>query len=130
MHHFLTTSPWNIEKLRVLRLKLILQVLNGRPIILIIDETGDRKKGNKTDYVKRQYIGNLGKVENGIVSVTAYGVFCGMTFPLLFEIYKPRERLKPEDKYLTKPQIAAILMRKLKSMGYKLNLELADSLYG
>jgi len=34
----------------------------GRPIILIIDETGDKKKGNKTDYVKRQYIGNLGKL--------------------------------------------------------------------
>jgi SRSO17 transposase len=42
----------------------------------IIDETGDRKKGNKTDYVKRQYIGNLGKIENGIVAVTAYGVIC------------------------------------------------------
>jgi SRSO17 transposase len=130
LHHFLTTSPWNIEKLRVLRLELILQVLKGRPIILIIDETGDRKKGNKTDYVKRQYIGNLGKVENGIVAVTAYGVFCGMTFPLLFEIYKPRERLKPGDKYLTKPQIAAIMMKKLELMGFKFNLVLADSLYG
>jgi len=35
---------------------------------------GIKKKGNKTDYVKRQYIGNLG-TENGIVVVTAYGVF-------------------------------------------------------
>jgi len=51
----------------------------NRPIILIIDKTGDKKKGNKTDYVKRQYIGNLEKTENGIVVVTAYGVFCGMT---------------------------------------------------
>jgi SRSO17 transposase len=39
--------------------------------VLIIDETGDKKKGSKTDYVKRQYIGNLGKVEHGIVVVTA-----------------------------------------------------------
>jgi SRSO17 transposase len=130
LHHFLTTSPWDIEKLRALRLELILQVLKGKPIILIIDETGDKKKGNKTDYVKRQYIGNLGKIENGIVAVTAYGVFCGMTFPLLFEVYKPRERLKPGDKYRTKPEIAAILMRKLESMGFNFNLVLADSLYG
>ena len=99
LHHFLTTSPWDIEKLRALRLDLILKILKGRPIILIIDETGDKKKGSKTDYVKRQYIGNLGKVENGIVVVTAYGVFCGMTFPLLFEVYKHSERLKPEDTY-------------------------------
>jgi SRSO17 transposase len=53
-------------------LNLILQRLAGRAITLIIDDTGDRKKGHHTDYVKKQYIGNLGKVENGIVAVTAY----------------------------------------------------------
>mgnify|MGYP001801457526 FL=1 len=101
LHHFLTVSPWDVKLLRKQRLQLILNILCGRPIILIIDETGDKKKGKSTDYVKRQYIGNLGKTENGIVAVTAYAVFCGMTFPLTFEIYKPRERLKPEDKYYT-----------------------------
>jgi SRSO17 transposase len=28
---------------------------------VIIDETGDRKKGKKTDYVARQYLGSIGK---------------------------------------------------------------------
>ena len=96
-----------------IRLQLILDILSGRPIILMIDETGDKKKGKSTDYVKRQYIGNLGKTDNGIVAVTAYAVFCGMTFPLTFEIYKPRERLKEGDKYLTKPQIAAQMIKEL-----------------
>jgi hypothetical protein len=32
------------------------------------------RKGKTTDYVARQYIGNLGKLENGLVSVNAYGV--------------------------------------------------------
>ena len=72
--HFLTESPWEIEKLTEARLNLILQVLADREIILIIDETGDKKKGSTTDYVKRQYIGNLGKIENGIVAVTAYTI--------------------------------------------------------
>lgn len=130
LHHFLTTPSWSVEQLRALRLELILEVIKSRPIVLIIDETGDKKKGNTTDYVKRQYIGNLGKVENGVVAVTAYGLFCGMTFPLLFEVYKPREKLKPGDKYLTKPQIGAMLIRKLQLMGFKFNLVLADSLYG
>ncbi len=130
LHHFLTESPWKIEDLRNLRLKLILQVLKGKSIVLIIDETGDRKKGNRTDYVKRQYIGNLGKMDNEIVAVTAYGVFCGMTCPLLFEVYKPRERLKPGDKYFSKTEIAVMLLEKLKKMGFKFNLVLADSLYG
>lgn len=88
--HFLTESSWSVKSLRTARLKLILQVLAGREINLIIDETGDRKKGYHTDYVKRQYIGNLGKVENGIVVVTAYGFIEGTTLPLMFEVYKPR----------------------------------------
>lgn len=46
LHHFLTVSPWQVEQLREQRLKLILQVLEEREIILIIDETGDRKKGD------------------------------------------------------------------------------------
>jgi SRSO17 transposase len=128
--HFLSESPWQVKDLREQRLKLILQVLQGREINLIIDETGDRKKGEKTDYVKRQYIGNLGKVENGIVAVTAYGYLEGMTFPLIFEVYKPKERLEQGDTYRTKPEIAGILIQKLQEMGFKFKLVLADSLYG
>ena len=130
LHHFLTVSPWDVKLLKRQRLKLILDILSGRPVVLIIDETGDKKKGKSTDYVKRQYIGNLGKTENGIVAVTAYAVFCGMTFPLTFEIYKPRERLKEGDKYFTKPQIAAQMIEELQEFGFKFNLVLADSLYG
>ncbi|MBH8552684.1 transposase [Nostocaceae cyanobacterium CENA357] len=74
LHHFLTESPWSVESLKKRRLELILRVLNEQSLILIIDETGDKKQGRTTDYVKRQYIGNLGKIENGIVVVTAYGV--------------------------------------------------------
>lgn len=79
-----------MARLRQTRLKRILQLVNGQPIILLIDETGDCKKGNHTDYVKRQYIGNVGKQENGIVAVTAYGLFQGMILPLCFEVYKPK----------------------------------------
>ncbi len=63
LHHFLTDSPWEASALRERRLELILRALNGKEIIIVIDETGDRKKGKKTDYVSRQYIGNLGKIE-------------------------------------------------------------------
>lgn len=130
LHHFLTESPWKVKELRKLRLSLILQVLQGRPIILIIDETGDPKQGKTTDYVKRQYIGNLGKIENGIVAVTAYGIIEGMTFPLTFEVYKSKERLQKEDKYKSQPQIASEMIRELQKMGFNFELVLADSLYG
>lgn len=97
---------------------------------LLIDETGDCKKGNHTDYVKRQYIGNVGKKENGIVAVTAYGLFKGMILPLSFDIYKPKDRLKTGDEYQSKPQIAARMIRQLQAMGFHFELVLADSLYG
>ena len=122
LHHFLTESPWTVQQLRQKRLELILKVLHGRAIILLIDETGDCKKGKSTDYVKRQYIGNVGKKENGIVAVTAYGLVEGMILPLSFEVYKPRERLKDGDVYQTKPQIAAMMIRQLQAMGFRFEL--------
>jgi len=88
LHHFLSNSPWEVVLFRRKRLELILAVLQGEKVFLVIDDTGARKKGASTDYVQRQWIGNLGKVENGIVAVTAYAVVRDMTIPLTFEVYK------------------------------------------
>ena len=68
----------------------------GVVITVIIDETGDRKKGKKTDYVARQDLGSIGKIDNGIVSVNAYGVYQNITFPLIFKVFKPKGTLKQE----------------------------------
>ena len=62
LHHFLTESPWKVQQLRQQRLELILKVLNGRTMILLIDETGDCKKGKSTDYVKRQFGVDIAKI--------------------------------------------------------------------
>lgn len=130
LHHFLRDALWDVKKVRELRLWLTKLFIGEREIILCIDETGERKKGKSTDYVARQYIGNLGKTENGIVSVNTYGVVDGITYPLIFQIFKPKNRLKAEDKYKTKPQIAVEIIQELKERGFKIKLVLADSLYG
>ncbi|MEC4813540.1 MAG: transposase [Scytonema sp. PMC 1069.18] len=130
LQNFLTDSPWSVVSLRDRRLEKTKTMLNERTFKLIIDETGDRKKGNQTDYVARQYIGNLGKVENGLVSVNAYGVLEDMTFPLMFKVFKPRKRLDKEEEYKTKPQLAAEIVESLWQQGFKFDLVLADSLYG
>ncbi|MCC5654166.1 transposase, partial [Nostoc sp. XA013] len=65
LQNFLTNSPWSVVALQERRLELTLLMLEGRSFKLVIDETGDKKKGKHTDYVARQYIGNLGKVDNG-----------------------------------------------------------------
>lgn len=126
----MTESPWKVEEVRNQRLCLILQQLQGRAITLVIDETGDRKKGKSTDYVDRQYIGNIGKIDNGIVSVNAYGIMGTITFPLMFKVFKPQKQLKAGDIYQTKIQLAKEIIQELKAFGFKFNLVLADSLYG
>jgi SRSO17 transposase len=130
LHHFLRDSSWNLELMRQVRLEIVKAAIGTRSLILCIDETGDAKKGNTTDYVTKQYIGNLGQTKNGMVSVNAYGVVDGITYPLLFKIFKPKSRLKPEDDYKTKPQLAAEIIAELQAFGFVIELVLADSLYG
>ncbi|QYO63840.1 transposase [Leptolyngbya sp. 7M] len=77
LHHFLHDAPWEAAQLRSIRLWLIKHLIGNQPIVLCIVrlrrgkalETGDAKKGQATDYVAKQYIGNLGKTANGIVLV-------------------------------------------------------------
>lgn len=130
LHHMISNSSWETEFLEKARLSLLLKELKGRSFSLIFDETGDRKKGKKTDYVSRQYLGSIGKIDNGIVSVNAYGVIENITFPLIFRIFKPKSRLKEKDEYKSKPNIASEMIDYLVDFGFKFDVVLADSLYG
>lgn len=130
LHHFLACSPWSVEEMKNRRLSTILKTLNSRQIQVVIDETGDRKKGKKTDYVARQYLGSVGKVDRGIVTVNAYGVYENLTFPLIFKVFKPKGTLKPEDKYKTKIELAKEILEELINWGFNIDLVLSDSLYG
>lgn len=130
LHHFITNSDWSVEQLRSRRLAKINKALDGNAITVVIDETGDRKKGKKTDYVDRQYLGSIGKIDNGIVSVNAYGVYCHITFPLIVKVFKPKKTLKSEDKYKTKIELASEIITELIDEGFNIKLVLADSLYG
>jgi len=42
-----------------------------------------------------------------------------ISLPLMFEVYKPKERLKQEDEYKTKPQLAGMILKHLSAMGFK-----------
>ncbi|MBD1914610.1 MULTISPECIES: transposase, partial [Cyanophyceae] len=53
LHHFVSTAQWRTEALQHRRLQLIRALVGKRAMILVIDETGDRKKGQATDYVAK-----------------------------------------------------------------------------
>lgn len=130
LHHFLAKATWSVSELRAKRLELLRHAQGVTPLILCIDETGDRKKGHTTDYVASQYIGNLHTLANGVVSVNAYGLLGTTTFPLLFRVFKPQTRLKPGDVYKSKPQLAIEIVEELMALGFRISVVLADSLYG
>jgi SRSO17 transposase len=130
LHHFLANAEWSVEELRARRLALRQQAVGDRPIIVCLDETGDRKKGKTTDYAAPQYIGNLHGTANGVVSVNAYGVLGNTTFPLTFRLFKPKGRLKAGDIHKSKPLLAVELLEELCRRGLRISVVLADSMYG
>lgn len=67
--------------------------LPQRRRVLVIDETGDRKDGHKTAHVARQYLGNLGKIDNGVVSGTRLWADERVYYPLEIEPYTQDELL-------------------------------------
>lgn len=66
----------------------------------------------------------------GTFAVNAYGVYSHITFPLTFKVFKPKATLKESDKYQTKIELAAEIIRELMNEGFNIDLVLADSLYG
>jgi SRSO17 transposase len=75
-------------------------------------------------------MGNLGKIENGIVAIHAYGMVDEITFPILLQVFKPRQRLKEDNQYKSKPHMAIELIHRLQAMGFHFEVVFADSLYG
>lgn len=68
-------SVWEADKLNTRRLEVMnkgTQTRISQGFSLIVDDSGHRKSGNFTDGVGRQYIGEMGKTDNGIVVVTTH----------------------------------------------------------
>jgi len=73
LHHFISESPWAHQPVLKAVGKDLSRLFEGRaePVGLIIDESGHRKQGKKSVGVARQYLGSVGKVDNGQVGVFA-----------------------------------------------------------
>jgi SRSO17 transposase len=95
LQEFLVTASWDHELARDTLQQRIARFLATSPTdplgtIGVIDETSCVKKGDKTPGVQRQYLGCVGKKENGIVTVHV-GVACGRFQALLdADLYLPK----------------------------------------
>lgn len=73
--------------------------------VLIIDETGDLKDGTHTAYVGRQSLGNVGKIGQGVVSVSSVWADEQVYYPLNVLPYTPSDwfpRGKKDPAFRTK----------------------------
>ena len=101
--------------------------------MLVIDETGDRKDGKKTDHVGYQYLGSVGRIANGIVSVSSVWADERIYHPLHVEPYTPAKRLekgRSDPAFRTKPQIAVELVESARAASIPFHAVVADCLYG
>jgi SRSO17 transposase len=133
---FLSESAWEADALNGRRLELLLADPATRPHdggVLIIDETGDRKDGTKTAHVAPQYLGSVGRIANGIVSVTSLWADEDVYYPLHAVPYTPAKRLaqgKADPAFRTKPQLAIRLIDAAIEAGFAFRAVVADCLYG
>jgi len=90
---FLAESGWEPEVVNRRRVELMLEDPKTAPVGsggLLIDETGDRKDGNATAHVGKQYLGGIGKIANGVVSVSSVYADERLYYPLEVEPPTPR----------------------------------------
>ena len=79
----------------------------------MIDEHGDRKWSKHTAHVGRQWLANIGKTDNGVVSVTSLLANESVYWPVNFEPYTPAhhfEEGRQDPNFRTKLKIASELV--------------------
>lgn len=147
---FLAKGKWDHQRLRNMIQQRVAQRHTPAPGTLpqgdigpvgVIDETSDDKKGNKTPGVQRQYLGCLGKTDNGIVTVHlahAHGKFKAILDSELFlpESWdRDRERCRAagipdEVHYRPKTEIALEELRRALANGVRFGFLTFDEGYG
>src|SRR5829696_4765369 len=133
---FLSESSWSAEGVNRRRVGIMLEDPRTAPQAggaLVVDETGDRKDGKATAHVGKQYLGGIGKVDNGVVSVSSLWVEERLYYPLEVEPYTPAHHFgggKSDPALRTKLKIAGELVEQAVGRGIAFRAVVADSFYG
>jgi SRSO17 transposase len=133
---FLSESDWDERAVQRQRLHLLMEDPSTAPSregVLVIDETGDRKDGHKTAHVGRQYLANVGKIDNGVVSVSSLWANARVYYPVDFEPYTPAphfQKGKDDPNCRTKLKRAVELVQRAGQARIPFRAVVADSFYG
>ncbi|MFF1570589.1 IS701 family transposase [Streptomyces sp. NPDC058293] len=141
MQHLLGRAKWEADQVRDDLRDYVVEHLHDDQAVLVVDETGDVKKGTGTVGVQRQYTGTAGRIENAQVAV--YLVYAGRRGHAAVdrELYVPRSWTSDPDRcraaglggetpFATKPELAARMVARFLDAGHQAAWVAGDEVYG
>jgi SRSO17 transposase len=141
MQHFLARARWDADAVRDDVRGYVAARLGDRQAVLVVDETGDLKKGTATAGVQRQYTGTAGRIENAQVAV--YLSYAGRGGHALIdrELYLPASWAGDPGRcraagipatagFATKPALARRMITRALDAGVQASWVAGDEVYG
>lgn len=141
MQHLLCRASWDASAVRDDVREYVVEHLHDQAAVLVVDETGDLKKGTHTVGVQRQYTGTAGRIENSQVAV--YLVYAGARGHAAVdrELYVPRSWTCDPDRcratglgedtvFATKPELARVMIERFWDAGHPVGWVTGDEVYG
>jgi hypothetical protein len=134
-------SHWDTDALRDMVREYALETLASPGAVLVIDETGFLKQGQRSCGVGRQYTGSAGKITSCQIGVfAAYVSDKGCAF-IDRQLYLPKDWTNTPERrtaaqvpdsvqFVTKPAIAAQMIERAMAAGVPFAWVAADTIYG
>lgn len=141
MQSLLGRSQWDADRLRDEVRDYVVEALGDEDGVLIVDETGFVKKGERSAGVARQYSGTAGRIENCQVGVfLAYASRYGQAL-IDRQLYLPESWTKDRPRcakasipgsveFATKPKMARAMIEQALDAGVPCAWVLGDAVYG
>jgi SRSO17 transposase len=141
MQHLLSRAAWDADEVRDDVRDAAVECLGDTEAMLVVDETGDVKKGTCSVGVQRQYTGTAGRIENSQIGVfLTYTTKAGHTL-IDRELYLPRSWTSDQDRcaaagvpedtgFATKPALASRMILRALDGGVPARWVAADEVYG
>jgi SRSO17 transposase len=141
MQHLLARAVWDHDGVRDDVRAYVIEHLGDPQAVLVVDETGDLKKGTRTVGVKRQYTGTAGRVQNAQVAVLlAYASDAGHAV-IDRELYLPKDWTRDPERmqaagvpdqvgFATKPALAKAMICRALDAGVPARWVTGDEVYG
>jgi SRSO17 transposase len=141
MQHLLSRAVWDADEVRDDVREAAVECLGDVDAMLVVDETGDLKKGVCSVGVQRQYTGTAGRIENAQVGVfLTYTTKIGHTL-IDRELYLPRSWTSDPERcaaagvpadtgFVTKPALASRMILRALDAGVPAKWVAGDEVYG